>query len=64
MRVKGRKAFIEDTLRITPSPCLAICAPKTWLGSKVPWKFKSNTERTESAGRSKKLCSALVVALG
>ena len=43
MRVSGRKAFMEETLRIIPSFCLAIFLPKTWLGRIVPIRFRFET---------------------
>jgi len=36
-----------------PAFCSAISLPKTWVGSRVPRKFRSKTKRTASAGRSK-----------
>jgi len=51
--VSGRKAFMEETLRMEPEPCSTMDLPKTWLGISVPRRFRSNTQRTASEGSSK-----------
>ena len=53
MRVSGRKAFIDEMLRMVPAPACAMCRPKTCEGRIVPMRFRSNTQRRASAGRSK-----------
>ena len=62
MLVSGRKAFIDEMLMMTPSPCLAMCLPKTWLGRIVPRQLRSKTMRIASAGRSKNVVGGVQVA--
>ena len=51
-----------EIFSIIPPPLSAICLPKTWLGSRVPRKFKSKTNRMASLGKSKNERSGEVVA--
>ena len=64
-----RVGFPDETYeavgaRIVPQPCSAMILPNTWHGKMVPRMFRSNTQRSASAGRSKNLRSSLVVACG
>ncbi len=64
IRVSGRKAFIDEMLRIAPSPRAAMCRPNAWHGRIVPIRFRSSVFSSASAGRSKNVRPGPVVASG
>ncbi len=64
IRVKGRSAFMDATFTIQPCPRCATARPNTWQLWNVPAKFRPKTWSTACMPRSKKLCSAEVVACG
>ncbi|MBP1634984.1 MAG: hypothetical protein H6Q10_1558 [Acidobacteria bacterium] len=63
-RVSGRNAFIDEMLRIAPSPRSAMCRPNAWHGRMVPIRFRSSVFSSASAGSSKNVRPGPVVASG
>ena len=64
MRVSGREAFTDETLRMTPSLRSAIGRANTCDGRIVPSRFKLVTACQAAIGTSKKRASGVVVARG
>src|SRR6185503_3848245 len=64
MRVSGRAAFTDETLRMAPCFRSAIDRANTCVGSSVPSRLRLVTVCKASRGRSKKRWSGLVVAFG